>query len=58
MDNDLEFLKPKTDLFKEVDAERREKERENNDASEEFVNGLPDWDLVPPYEGVRRVSRQ
>ena len=22
-----------------------------------FVTGLPDWDLTPPYEVVRRVNR-
>ncbi|MBR4262332.1 MAG: hypothetical protein IKQ35_03100 [Bacilli bacterium] len=58
MDNNLDFLEPKTNLFKEVDAERREQERLNNPTNEEFINGLPDWDLVPPYESVRRVNRQ
>ncbi len=58
MDNNLDFLEPKTNLFKEVDQERREKEKVIDPNSEEFINGLPDWDLVPPYEGVRRVSRQ
>jgi len=58
MDNNLDFLEPKTNLFKEVDEERREKEKLNNPNNEEFINGLPDWDLVPPYESVRRVNRQ
>lgn len=25
--------------------------------TEDFVTGLPDWDLTPPYEVVRRVTR-
>ena len=58
MDNNLDFLEPKTNLFKEVDQDRREKEKLNNPTNEEFINGLPDWDLVPPYESVRRVNRQ
>ena len=58
MDNNLDFLEPKTNLFKEVDQERREQEKLNNPTNEEFINGLPDWDLVPPYESVRRVNRQ
>lgn len=30
-----------------------EEETLNNDKNE-FVNGLPDWDLEPPHELVRR----
>lgn len=26
--------------------------------SDEFINSLPEWDLVPPYDLVRRVDRQ
>lgn len=25
--------------------------------TEDFVTGLPSWDLEPPYEVVRRVNR-
>lgn len=25
--------------------------------TDDFVNSLPDWDLVPPYETVRRINR-
>lgn len=60
MNNDLDFLDTKTNLFEEVDKDRKEKEKEklNNISNEEFINGLPEWDLVPPYESVRRVNRQ
>ena len=35
----------------------------NNNSQEEeltdaFIKGLPDWDLVPMYEIVRRISRK
>jgi len=26
--------------------------------TEDFVTGLPSWDLTPPYEIIRRVSRK
>lgn len=26
--------------------------------SDDFVNSLPDWDLIPPYETVRRINRR
>lgn len=25
--------------------------------TDDFVDSLPDWDLVPPYESVRRINR-
>ena len=25
---------------------------------EDFVTGLPEWDLAPPYEVIRRVNRK
>ena len=25
--------------------------------AEDFVTGLPSWDLTPPYEVIRRVTR-
>jgi len=32
---------------------------ENNEkVADDFVNGLPEWDLLPPYEVIRRVSRK
>lgn len=30
----------------------------DNKTTEDFVTGLPDWDLAPPYEVVRRVIRK
>lgn len=34
-------------------------EKSNNiELEEAFVTGLPDWDLLPPYETIRRVNRK
>lgn len=30
---------------------------EPKQAAEDFVTGLPSWDLTPPYEVIRRVTR-
>ncbi len=64
MDNEqnLDFLNNNNnqDLFKQVDAENKRREQENNPDinSDEFIKSLPDWDLPPLYEKVRRVTRQ
>ena len=64
MDNnqDLNFLNPNNnqELFKQIDQEMKEKEKiENpNTTNDEFIKNLPDWDLPPLYEKVRRVNRQ
>jgi hypothetical protein len=64
MDNnqDLNFLNQNNnqELFKQIDQEIKEKEKlENpNATNDEFIKSLPDWDLPPLYEKVRRVSRQ
>lgn len=63
MDNNenLDFLNQNNnqDLFKQIDQELKEKEQQeittNND---EFIKSLPNWDLPPLYEKVRRVNRQ
>ncbi|MBE6150726.1 MAG: hypothetical protein E7162_02780 [Firmicutes bacterium] len=64
MDNnqDLNFLNQNNnqELFKQIDQEMKEKEKiENpNTTNDEFIKSLPDWDLPPLYEKVRRVNRQ
>ena len=64
MDNnqDLNFLNQNNnqDLFKQIDEEKKKQELENNPnlSSDEFIKSLPDWDLPPLYEKVRRVNRQ
>ena len=64
MDNnqDLNFLNQNNnqELFQQIDQEIKEKEKiENpNTTNDEFIKSLPDWDLPPLYEKVRRVNRQ
>lgn len=58
--NDLSFLSQSNnnDLFKQIDQQQKEKEVKNDNTSDEFIKSLPDWDLPPLYEKVRRVNRQ
>lgn len=62
LEDNTNFLEKKTELFDQVDQERKIKEQENrksiNPNDEKFINALPDWDLPPLYEGVRRVVRR
>lgn len=63
MDNnqDLNFLNQNNnqDLFKQIDQELKEKQQQENAmTNDEFIKSLPDWDLPPLYEKVRRVNRQ
>lgn len=63
MDNnqDLNFLNQNNnqDLFKQIDQELKEKEKQETAmTNDEFIKNLPDWDLPPLYEKVRRVNRQ
>lgn len=58
---DLSFLEKEetTDLFKEIDSEKKKKELElHPTTNDEFINSLPDWDLPPLYDKVRRVNHQ
>ena len=34
------------------------KEIKTEPKEEDFVTGLPEWDLTPPYEIIRRVNRK
>lgn len=62
MDNneDLNFLNQNNnqELFKQIDQQLKEKQRENVNTNDEFIQNLPSWDLPPLYEKVRRVNRQ
>ena len=64
MDNnqDLNFLNQNNnqELFKQIDQEikEREKQENQNTTNDEFIKSLPNWDLPPLYEKVRRVNRQ
>jgi len=64
MDNnqDLGFLNQNNNknLFQQIDQEQKNKQQlENpNITNDEFIKSLPNWDLSPLYEKVRRVNRQ
>ena len=38
--------------------ETNEDIKNDDQTVEVFVTGLPDWDLAPPYEVIRRVNRK
>ena len=40
-----------------INVEQNENNIPEEKITEDFVTGLPDWDLTPPYEVVRRVTR-
>lgn len=52
-----------TNTFQFIKEEEKPKEKENKEnvinpnIKEDFVTGLPDWDLAPLYEVIRRVKR-
>lgn len=47
--NENENQEPTTVIKEETKKEVKE---------EDFVTGLPEWDLAPPYEVIRRVNRK
>lgn len=56
-------MEQEKETFQFVENEIKEEKKEElpvktvETQEEDFVTGLPDWDLVPPYEVVRRVTR-
>ena len=38
--------------------EKLDKEIKKEEQTDDFVSSLPDWDLPPLYEKVRRVNRE
>lgn len=38
--------------------EEKQPVEDNQKLAEDFVTGLPSWDLEPPYATIRRVTRQ
>lgn len=58
--NNLDFLNQNNNnqnLFKQIDQEQKAMENKEL-TNDEFIQSLPDWDLPPLYEKVRRVTRQ
>lgn len=53
----FEYIKPIQEQQEEkVNISIKEQKNEKQ-LTEDFVTGLPSWDLEPPYEVVRRVNR-
>lgn len=50
----FQYINESENVIKDVKEEIKEKEEQ----TEAFVTGLPDWDLTPPYDFIRRVSRK
>lgn len=58
-------MEQEKETFQFVEEEIKKEEIETDEApinhsekqEEDFVTGLPAWDLNPPYEVVRRVTR-
>lgn len=59
MNNNPNFLNEpkKPDLFQQL-AEEKQKNNPPPNTNDEFINSLPDWDLPPLFEKIRRVKRQ
>ncbi len=59
MNNNPNFLNEtkKSDLFQQLDEEKKKSSPPPN-TNDEFINSLPDWDLPPLFEKIRRVKRQ
>ncbi len=57
LDNELKPMEKeevKFDLNMELKSNEEEKEKEVS----KFIEGFPDWDLLPPNQVVRRVTRK
>lgn len=57
LDNELKPIEkeePKFDFNMELTSNEEEKEKEVS----KFIEGFPDWDLLPPNRVIRRVTRK
>lgn len=53
-DNNVFEYISKEDNIIPIDNKSTNDVKEEEDKTNQFVSGLPDWDLEPPYEIVRR----
>lgn len=57
-DNTFTYVNNEDNNDEKVINQDDDKHEETVEAqAQAFVTGLPDWDLTPPYEVVRRVNR-
>lgn len=55
--NTFEYINPVQEPQEENIKVNTKIEETEQQLTEDFVTGLPSWDLEPPYEVVRRVNR-
>ena len=59
-ENTFEYIQNNEEIIVDNSAKEDpiiENNNDNNNLAEDFVTGLPSWDLEPPYEVIRRVTR-
>lgn len=57
-DNTFTYVNNENNNDEKVITQDNDKHEETVETqAQAFVTGLPDWDLTPPYEVVRRVNR-
>ena len=52
-DDVITYIDDSEPLKNEINNQKKEEIPENNN---EFIKGLPDWDLEPPYELIKRSN--
>ena len=55
--NTFEYIKPIQEPQGENMNINTKEQKNDQQIAEDFVTGLPSWDLEPPYEVIRRVYR-
>lgn len=58
-DNTFTYVEKNIEQNNTKDKEKQSTNKETitEEETQAFVTGLPEWDLVPPYEVIRRVIR-
>lgn len=54
--NTFEYIEENKNITEPVQNNNEIKITE--EMKEAFVTGLPEWDLIPPYDLIRRVNRK
>ena len=62
MEENIFYEEDKIKNFKEDEnitpiTNELDKSNDNNNKPDELVSSLPSWDLIPPYEEIRRVVK-
>ena len=46
------------DYQKELKPKENIDNKQNNQQNNNIINNFPNWDLLPPYQTVRRITRK